>query len=61
MDFLSIREIIKRKIIKMNGRPVTNHNTIKTLLALKDIQPIKKGNRLYYEKDDVYEKLKIDN
>ena len=60
MNFLSIREIINRKIIKLNGRPIVNHNTIKAMLADLGIRTVRKGNRTYYIESDLYRKLEIE-
>lgn len=60
MNLLSIREIIKREVIKTKGNPVRNHNTMKEILTDLNVQTVKRGKIIYYVEKDLYEKLNLD-
>ena len=60
MNLLSIHAIIKRKLIKLDGKPIKTSATVKQILEEMGLEPIKQGNRFYYIESDLYETLGID-
>ncbi len=60
MNLLSVREIIRRELIKIRGNPIKNHDTLKEILTNLGIKTVKKGKITYYVESDLYRKLEIE-
>jgi len=60
MNLLSVSEITKLKIIKVNNKIVRDSRTVKKVLEALDIKSIKMGRQNYYKKAELYEALGLE-
>jgi len=57
MNLLSVKKILEKEIIQINDEPIKNIKTLKEILSSLGLKSVKRGNRIYYLEDELYEAL----